>query len=66
VVIGGLLIGMVISMLALPAMLLIAARREALNPKIEEDDGFGDRPSVDGIPVHGHGGHGPTHHAHGE
>jgi cobalt-zinc-cadmium resistance protein CzcA len=40
VVIGGLLIGMVISMLALPAMLLVAARREALEPEEEESDGF--------------------------
>lgn len=59
VVIGGLLIGMVISMLALPAMLLVAARREALEPEEEEDDGFEDvEPSLDD---HGHGAH-----AHGE
>ncbi|MBX3185771.1 MAG: efflux RND transporter permease subunit [Labilithrix sp.] len=37
VVIGGLLIGMVVSMLALPAMLLLAARREALEPETEDD-----------------------------
>ena len=48
VVIGGLLIGMVISMLAQPAMLLVAARREALEPEEEEDDGLDD-------PVDGHG-----------
>jgi cobalt-zinc-cadmium resistance protein CzcA len=50
VVIGGLLIGMVVSMLALPAMLLIAAKREALHPVVEEeDDGLDDPapPSID-------------------
>ncbi|OJY22046.1 MAG: hypothetical protein BGO98_35070 [Myxococcales bacterium 68-20] len=59
VVIGGLLIGMVISMLALPAMLLVAARREALEPEEEEDDGLDDA-------VDGHGGHGHGARAHGE
>ncbi|MCW5821147.1 MAG: efflux RND transporter permease subunit, partial [Trueperaceae bacterium] len=55
VVIGGLLIGMAVSMLALPAMLLLAARREALQPEEDEDDGFDDAvPSRDG---HGHGAH---------
>ena len=38
VVIGGLLIGMVVSMLALPAMLLIVARKEALEPESDEED----------------------------
>jgi cobalt-zinc-cadmium resistance protein CzcA len=37
VVIGGLLIGMVVSMLALPAMLLLAAKKEALEP-VEDDE----------------------------
>ena len=69
VVIGGLLIGMVISMLALPAMLLIAARREALEPEQAESDGFEDED--DALPhsgAHGHAGHhdGNGAHAHGE
>jgi cobalt-zinc-cadmium resistance protein CzcA len=38
VVIGGLLIGMVVSMLTLPAMLLVVARREANEPAEEGDD----------------------------
>ena len=60
VVIGGLLIGMIVSMLALPAMLLLVARRDLKNPAAEdEDDGLHDVvPSLD-----------PTRegaHAHGE
>lgn len=63
VVIGGLLIGMVISMLALPAMLLIVAKREAQNPVEAEEDDFADDHSSD---AHGaHGGHEP-HGAHAE
>jgi heavy metal efflux system protein len=58
VVIGGLLIGMVVSMLALPAMLLIAARREGLEP--EEDDARAFDESVPSLS----GSHGI--HAHGE
>lgn len=42
VVIGGLLIGMVVSMLTLPAMLLIAAKREALEPVDEAADALDD------------------------
>jgi cobalt-zinc-cadmium resistance protein CzcA len=55
VVIGGLLIGMIVSMLTLPAMLLIAARREQASP--EDVDAADDdwSPLTDG---HGH--------AHGE
>jgi cobalt-zinc-cadmium resistance protein CzcA len=44
VVIGGLLIGMVMSMLALPAMLLIVARKEQLEPVVERPRSF------DGLP----------------
>jgi heavy metal efflux system protein len=55
VVIGGLLIGMVVSMLALPAMLLVVAKREALYPVEEEEDDFsGPLPSA----PHGHDAHG--------
>jgi cobalt-zinc-cadmium resistance protein CzcA len=62
VVIGGLLIGMVISMLALPAMLLIAAKREPLEPEKDEDEGGDDEDEVHG---HGHGRHGHDGHGHG-
>ncbi|MDF2693238.1 MAG: Cobalt-zinc-cadmium resistance protein CzcA [Labilithrix sp.] len=66
VVIGGLLIGMVVSMLALPAMLLIAARHEAAHPQSEDDadDGLSDESSPHS---HGgaHGGHGGNGHGHG-
>jgi len=58
VVIGGLLIGMIVSMLALPAMLLVVAKREALHPEEEEHDDF-----ADDAPGH-HDPHGA--HAHGE
>jgi heavy metal efflux system protein len=61
VVIGGLLIGMVVSMLALPAMLLVAARREALHPTEDEDaDDLAD--SVRSVDLASSGGA----HAHGE
>ncbi|MBX3230387.1 MAG: efflux RND transporter permease subunit [Labilithrix sp.] len=62
VVIGGLLVGMVVSLLALPAMLLLVARRDALNPVPDEDldDGLRD---IKSIPPP-HGAHGA--HAHGE
>ncbi len=54
VVIGGLLIGMVVSMLALPAMLLLAAKREALEPeKEDEDEGAFDEPSTHDLHAHG-------------
>ena len=53
VVIGGLLIGMVVSMLALPAMLLIVARREQNEP-VEQD-----AEADDWSPLSG------THHPHG-
>src|SRR6185369_10132392 len=50
VVIGGLLIGMLMSMLVLPAMLLVAARREALEPEEEESDGFDEsQPSLSSL-----------------
>ncbi len=52
VVIGGLLIGMVVSMLALPAMLMLAARKESTEPEKEEIDDFADDPN-------------DLHHAHG-
>lgn len=66
VVIGGLLIGMVISMLALPAMLLVVAKREALSPVEEEQDDFADDAADDRQGGHGsHGGHDP-HGAHAE
>lgn len=59
VVIGGLLIGMVVSMLALPAMLLLAAKKEALEPESTEDD------EDEHAPISGeHHAHGA--HAHGE
>jgi cobalt-zinc-cadmium resistance protein CzcA len=62
VVIGGLLVGMILSMLALPAMLLIAARREALAPEIDDDDdAFADEP-VASLPGAAH----HNVHAHGE
>ncbi len=54
VVIGGLLIGMVVSMLALPAMLLVVAKREALHPQEEEIDEFADDP-LDAHGAHAHG-----------
>lgn len=58
VVIGGLLIGMVVSMLTLPAMLLIAARREQKEPIDLEGDARDDdwsRPSrLPGEDAHGH------------
>jgi cobalt-zinc-cadmium resistance protein CzcA len=53
VVIGGLLIGMVISMLVLPAMLLIVARREQLEPEEDEEEGAMSGP----VDVHEHGEH---------
>jgi heavy metal efflux system protein len=52
VVIGGLLIGMVVSMLTLPAMLLVIARREALEPEGREDD---QGEEGEGEPLHTHG-----------
>jgi cobalt-zinc-cadmium resistance protein CzcA len=59
VVIGGLLIGMVLSMLTLPAMLLIAAKREALEP-VESENSEEDDWSP--LSVHGGGhGHEPSH-----
>jgi cobalt-zinc-cadmium resistance protein CzcA len=77
VVIGGLLIGMVVSMLALPAMLLLAAKRELNEPEQDDDEGAFDEavPSIGGHGHgHGHDGHGHDHdrpaaagaHAHGE
>lgn len=53
VVIGGLLIGMVLSMVTLPAMLLIAARREALEPTDEDAAAEDD----DWSPLGGHEAH---------
>ena len=54
VVIGGLLIGMVLSMLALPAMLLLAAKRDLKHPVAEnEDDGLHDAPALEGAHAHG-------------
>jgi cobalt-zinc-cadmium resistance protein CzcA len=38
VVIGGLLIGMVMSMFSLPAMLFLVARHEARHAKLRDDD----------------------------
>lgn len=55
VVIGGLLIGMVVSMLALPAMLLVVAKREAQNPQEEEQDDFADDAIGDAHGAHAHG-----------
>ncbi len=57
VVIGGLLIGMVISMLALPAMLLVVARREQNEPAEDEDEGVGDEAPMSGEheALHAHG-----------
>ena len=63
VVIGGLLIGMVVSMLALPAMLLIAAKREALEPADDEDDGLDDSHHSMPPPAHAPG-HRSGHPAH--
>lgn len=57
VVIGGLLIGMVVSMLTLPAMLLIAAKREAKEPVDAEADALDadwSRPSMHGDHAHHH------------
>lgn len=57
VVIGGLLAGMVLSMLALPAMLLLAAKREQLEPaRDEDDDAFED--TIPPISGRGHTSHG--------
>lgn len=55
VVIGGLLIGMFVSMLALPAMLLVAAKREALHPEEEEVDDFEGGPLSSPHGAHAHG-----------
>ena len=52
VVIGGLLIGMVISMLVLPAMLLIVARKEQAEPEEEEDDSLSGPVSVQEPDLH--------------
>ena len=59
VVIGGLLIGMVVSMLALPAMLMLAARKESTEPEEEAVDDFEDsvRSLDDAVHGHGHGAH---------
>jgi cobalt-zinc-cadmium resistance protein CzcA len=58
VVIGGLLIGMVVSMLALPAMLLVVAKREANDPVEEEQDDFSGPLSMPPPAPHGHDAHG--------
>ena len=60
VVIGGLLIGMVVSMLTLPAMLLLAAKREQLVPVDEDAEEREDDWSPLSMPHGGHGGHGPA------
>jgi len=58
VVIGGLLIGMVVSMLALPAMLLVVARRESLSPEKADDEADDWSPLSDrGAHAHGAGAH---------
>jgi heavy metal efflux system protein len=66
VVIGGLLIGMVVSMLALPAMLLVAARYEEKHPSDDEDDARSFDESVPSLEAIANGHHGHGTHAHGE
>ena len=52
VVIGGLMVGMVVSMLSLPAMLLLVVRNE--KPKVEGEEEVDDFDDHDDDPAHGH------------